>query len=115
MPGDPSSSVQGQPLILKLEVVGFALGNTTLTVEVVYPMCTYDHWWASFVGHPPQMESGGRIQNLLSDLLSLIETEDLGTDFLDFQKILFVQLEPSFLEGCLRRSSQGSGLSLLGL
>ena len=53
MPGDPSSSVQGQPLILKLEVVGFALGNTTITVEVVYPMHAYDCWWASFIGHPP--------------------------------------------------------------
>ena len=61
------------------------------------------------------MESGGRVQNLLSDLLSLVETEDLGTDFLDFWKILFVQLEPSFTEGCLRRSGQGASLGLLGL
>ena len=52
-PGDSSSSVQGQPLILKLEVMGFALGNTTITVEVVYPMHAYDCWWASFVGRPP--------------------------------------------------------------
>ena len=48
----------------------------------------------------------------MSDLLSLIETEDPGMDFLDFRKILFVQLELSFLEGCLRRSGRGSGLSL---
>ena len=60
------------------------------------------------------MESGGGVQNLLSDLLSLVKTEDLGSDFLDFWKILFVQLEPSFPEGYLRRSGQGSGLSLLG-
>ena len=53
LPGDPSSSVQGQPLILKLEVVGFALGNTTLVVEVVYPMHAYDRWWACFIGHLP--------------------------------------------------------------
>ena len=53
MPGDPSSSVQGQPLFLKLEVVGFALGNMTLIVEVVYPIRTYDHWWVRFVGRPP--------------------------------------------------------------
>ena len=51
MPGDPSSSVQGQPLILKLEVVGFALGNMTILVEVVYPIRAYDRWWVSFVGH----------------------------------------------------------------
>ena len=38
MPGDPSSGVQGQPLVLKLEVMGFALGNMTIVVEVVYPM-----------------------------------------------------------------------------
>ena len=61
------------------------------------------------------MKSGGRVQNLLSDLLSLIETEDPSTDFLDFRKILFVQLEPSFTEGCLRRSGRGGGLGLLGL
>ena len=53
MSRDPSSSVQGQPLTLKLEIVGFALGNTTIPVEVVYPMCTYDRWWVSFVGHSP--------------------------------------------------------------
>ena len=35
-------------------------------------------------------------------------------DFLDFRKVLFVQLEPSFLEGCLRRSGRGCGLSLIG-
>ena len=50
------------------------------------------------------MESGGRVQSLLSDLFSLVKTEDPGTDFLDFWKILFVQLESSFTEGCLRRS-----------
>ena len=49
------------------------------------------------------MESGGGVQNLLGDLFSLIKTEDLDTDFLDFQKILCIQLELSFTEGCLRR------------
>ena len=60
------------------------------------------------------MESGGEVQNLLGDLFSLVKTEDPGTDFLDFQKIPCVQLELSFTEGCLRRPSQGSGLSLIG-
>ena len=60
------------------------------------------------------MEGGGGVQNLLSDLLSFIETKDPGTDFLDFRKILFIQLELSFMEGCLRRPGRGSGLGLLG-
>ena len=114
LPGDPSSSVQGQPLILKLEVVGLALGYTTLVVEVANPVHAYDHWWVSFIGHLPQMEGGGGVQNLLSDLLSSSETKDPGMDFLDFQKILFIQLELSFTEGCLRRPGRGSGLGLLG-
>ena len=60
------------------------------------------------------MENGGGVQNLLGDLLSLTKAEELGTDFLDFRKILFVQLELSFTEGCLRRLGRGSGLSLVG-
>ena len=60
------------------------------------------------------MESEGGVQNLLGDLLSLIKTEEPGMDFLDFRKILFVQLKPSFTEGCLRRPGRGSGLSLIG-
>ena len=116
LPGDPSSSVQEQPLILKLEVVGLALGYMTLIVEVVNPVHTYDRWWVSFIGRPPQMKGGRGVQNLLSDLLSFVETEDPGTDFLDFLdfwKILFVQLKPSFMEGCPRRPGRGSGLGLL--
>ena len=114
LPGDPSSSVQGQPPLLKLEVVGLAHGNTTLILEVVYPVQAYDCQWVSLVGRSPQMENGGGVQNLLGDLLSLAKAEELGTDFLDFQKILFIQLKPSFTEGCLRRPSRGSGLSLIG-
>ena len=113
VPGDPSSSVQGQPLILKLEVMGLALGYTTLVVEVVNPVRAYDHWWVSSIDHPPQMEGGGGVQNLLSDLLSFVETEDPGTDFLNFRKILFVQLKLSLPEGSLRRSGRGCGLSLI--
>ena len=59
------------------------------------------------------MENGGGVQNLLGDLLSLAKAEDLGTDFLDLRKILFIQLELSFTEGCLQRPSRGSGLSLI--
>ena len=58
------------------------------------------------------MESGGRVQNLLSGHFSLLEIEDPGTDLLDLWEILLVQLEPSFLEGCLRGSGQGANLGL---
>ena len=78
LPGDPSSSVQGQPPLLKLVVMGFALGNTTLVIEVVYPVRACDHWRVSFISHPPQMEGGRGVQNLLSDLLSFVKTEDPG-------------------------------------
>ena len=60
------------------------------------------------------MENGGGVQNLLGDLLSLIKAKEPGTGFLDFRKILFIQLKPSFTEGCLRRPGRGSGLSLIG-
>ena len=56
--GDTSSGVQGKPLVLKLEVVGLALGYATLAVEVVNPMRAYDRWWTSLIDGPPQMESG---------------------------------------------------------
>ena len=100
LPGNPSSSVQ--PPLLKLEVAGLAGGDTTHVLEVVYPVLTYNCQGASLVGCSPQMENGGGVQNLLDDLLSLPKAEDLGMDFLDLRKILFVQLEPSFTEGCLR-------------
>ena len=101
LPGNPSSSVQGQPPLLKLEVAGLARGDTTHVLEVVYPVRTYNCQWASLVGHSPQMENGGGVQNLLGDLLSLAKAKDLGTDFLDLRKILFIQLKLSFTEGCL--------------
>ena len=53
LPGNPSSSVQGQPPLLKLEVVGFARGDTTRVFKVVYPVHAYDCWWASLIGHSP--------------------------------------------------------------
>ena len=93
----------------------FALGNMTLHIEVVYPMLTYDSGLASLVNRPPQMEDGGRVQNLLSDHFPLLEIEDPGTDLLDLQEILLEQLVPCFLEGCLRGSGQGANLGLLNL
>ena len=53
LPGNPSSSVQGQPPLLKLEVAGLARGDTTLVLEVVYPVRTYDCRWASLVSRSP--------------------------------------------------------------
>ena len=53
LPGNPSSSVQGQPPLLKLEVVGFARGDTTLVFEVVYLVQAYDCWWVSLIGRSP--------------------------------------------------------------
>ena len=101
LPGNPSSSVQGQPPLFKLEGMGLARGDTTLILEVVYPVLTYNCQGVSLIGRSPQMENGGGVQNLLGDLLSLAKAEDLGMDFLDLRKILFIQLKPSFTEGCL--------------
>ena len=53
LPGNPSSGVQGQPPLLKLEVVGFACGDMTLVFEVVYPVHTYDSQWTRFISHSP--------------------------------------------------------------
>ena len=53
LPGNPSSSVQGQPPLLKLEVVGFVRGDMTLAFEVVYPVHTYDCQWARLIGCSP--------------------------------------------------------------
>ena len=61
------------------------------------------------------MESGGGVQNSLSDHFSLLEFEDPGMDLLDHWEILLVQLEPSFLEGCLRGSGQSANVSLISL
>ena len=80
----------------------------------VDPMRTYDHWWVSFIDRPPQTEVRRGVQILLSGLLPFIEAKDPGTDFLDFLKVVFVQLELSFPEGCLRGSGRGCGLSLIG-
>ena len=76
-------------------------------------MLTYDSWWVSFVDHPPQSEARRGVKILLGGLLSFLKTEDLGTDFLDFRKVLVVQLKLSFLEGCLRRSGRGCHPSII--
>ena len=111
--GDTSSGVQGQPFVFIFEVIGLALGQATLAVEVVDPILTYDGWRASFVDRSPQLEVGQRVEILLGGLLSFLKTEDSGTDFLDFRKVLVIQLEPSCPESGLRRSGQGCGLGVI--
>ena len=112
--GDTGSGVQGQPFIFIFEVIGLALGQATLAVKVVDPILTYDSWRASFVDHPPQSKVRQRVKILLGGLLSFLKTKDSGTDFLDFRKVLVIQLEPSCLESSLRRSGQGCGLGVIG-
>ena len=77
LPGDPSCSVQGQPLILKLEVMGLALGYTTLVVKMVNPVRAYDHWWVSFISHPPQME-GQALDTGYQPFMKNASGEDMG-------------------------------------
>ena len=93
--GDTGSGVQGQPLVFIFEVIGLPLGQATLAVEVVDPILTYDSWRASFVDRPPQSKVRRRVEILLGGLLSFLKTEDSGTDFLDFRKVLVIQLKPS--------------------
>ena len=112
--GDTSSGVQGQPFIFIFEGIGLALGQATLAVEVVNPILTYDSWRVSFIDCPPQLKVRRRVEILLGGLLSFLKTEDSGTDFLDFRKVLVIQLELSCLESALRRSGQGCGLSVIG-
>ena len=112
--GDTGSGVQGQPFVFIFEGIGLALGQVTLAVEVVNPILTYDSWRASFVNCPPQSKVRRRVKILLGGLLSFLKTKNSGTDFLDFRKVLVIQLEPSCLESGLRRSGRGCGLSVIG-
>ena len=81
---------------------------------MVDPILAYDSLWASFVNRLPQSEARQVVEILLGGLLSFLKTEYPGTDFLDFRKVLVVQLKPSFLEGCLRRSGRGCHPSITG-
>ena len=112
--GDTGSGVQGQPFVFIFEGIGLALGQVTLSVEVVDPILTYDSWRASFVDHPPQSKVRRRVKILLGGLLSFLKTEDSGMDFLDFRKVFVIQLKLSHLESGLRRSGRGCGLSVIG-
>ena len=102
--GDTGSGVQGLPFIFIFEVTGLALGQATLAVEVVDPILTYDSWRVSFVDRLPQSKVRRRVEILLGGLLSFLKTKDSGIDFLDFRKVLVIQLELSCPESGLRRS-----------
>ena len=80
---------------------------------MVDPILTYDSWRASFIDRPPQSEVRRRVEILLGGLLSFLKTEDSGTDFLHFRKVLVIQLEPSCPESGLRRFGRGCGLSVV--
>ena len=80
---------------------------------MVDPILTYDSRRVSFIDRPPQSEARRGVEILLSGLLSFLKTEDPGMDFLDFRKVLVVQLELSFLEGCLGRSGRGCHPSII--
>ena len=81
---------------------------------MVDPILAYDSWRASFVDRPPQSEARRGVKILLGGFLSFLKIEDPGTDFLDFRKVLVIQLKPSSLEGCLRRSGRGCRPSVIG-
>ena len=51
--GDPSSSVEGKPLALELEIVGLTLSNASLTFQMVDPVVSYDGWRMGLISHPP--------------------------------------------------------------
>ena len=81
---------------------------------MVDPILTYDSWRVSFVDRPPQSEVEQGVKILLGGLLSFLKTKDFGTDFLDFRKVLLIQLKPSCLESGLRRSGKGCCPSVIG-
>ena len=45
-----SSGVEGEPLTLELEIVGLALGDASLTLQMVDPQVTYDGWRTELIG-----------------------------------------------------------------
>ena len=46
-----SSGVEGEPLALELEIVGLALGDTPLTLQMLDPQVAYDGWRTGLIGH----------------------------------------------------------------
>ena len=47
---DSSSGVEGEPLALKLEIIGLALGDASLTLQMLDPQVAYDGWRMGLVG-----------------------------------------------------------------
>ena len=47
---DSSSGVEGEPLALKLEIVGLALGDASLTLQMLNPQVAYDGWRMGLIG-----------------------------------------------------------------
>ena len=53
IPRDSSSGVEGEPLTLELEIIGLALGDASLTLQMVDPQIAYDGWRMRLVGRSP--------------------------------------------------------------
>ena len=115
MLGNASSSVEGKPLLLELEVVGLTLSNASLTFQMVDPEVFYDGWRMGLISHSPQSEGRGGVQDLLGNVISIVQFKDLGPNVPDLQTILLVQLKTSFTEVCLGRPSRPGCFTFLGL
>ena len=111
--GDTSSGVQGQPFVIKFEVIGLTLSQVSLPLEVVDPMLTYDLRLTGFVGCSSQLEVGRGVKVLLGGFFPLLKVNNSGTDLLNFREVFVVLLKPSGPECGLRRSSGGRGISIL--
>ena len=53
MLGNASSSVEGKPLLLELEVIGLTLSNVSLTFQMVDPEVSYDGWRMGLISRSP--------------------------------------------------------------
>ena len=53
VPRDSSSGVEGEPLTLELEIVGLALSDASLTLQMVDPQVAYDGWRTGLIGRSP--------------------------------------------------------------
>ena len=53
IPHDSSSGVEGEPLTLGLEIIGLALSDVSLTLQMVDQQVAYDGWRTGLIGRSP--------------------------------------------------------------
>ena len=53
IPRDSSSGVEGEPLTHELEIIGLALSDASLTLQMVDPQVAYDGWRMGLFGRSP--------------------------------------------------------------